>query len=492
MNHGDEGAARVTGPSAGGEPGIAILLPRTVGRRPEQAEEPTAWTGTIPPKPGPGPLAQGTCRLCRAPLRHVLVDLGNSPWGEVFPDARQIDEMEQFYPLRVLVCNRCLLVQLQQSVPAAGRVDDGDSCPPPFAAGGVERPADHCGMIARRLRLGGLSRVVEIGCGDGRLLRNFPGCGIPNVLGVETRAHLAAEAVRQGVPVWVDDFGEELARRIVVEHGWADLVLANDILGQVPDLNDFLRGLRVLLKPDGVAVLEFGHVQRLMEGNRFDVIDHGHLDYFSGLSFRTAACRHGLAFYDVEELPEHGGSLRAYLAHEGRQPPGSNVPALLAREAASGLQRLETYTTFGVRVRAAKRKLLACLIEAKDAGRSIVGYGAPARGNRLLNYCGIGPDLLDFIVDPDPLKQGRFTPGTHVRVLPVEALEAARPDLVLILPGNPPREVFTLLRRIGAWGGSLVVPLPEVTVIDPRDPEYSHLMAEPRGLRPAPGQTVAA
>lgn len=455
-----------------GNRGTATLLLRSRGQRLERPGLKPVWAAAVPPKVGPVTAVQGACRLCGAPLRHSLVDLGNTPLEENFPDAREIDAMERFYPLRVMVCERCLLVQLRKQVSSDGAHYDHDSSPPTNSVESVACARANCEALVRRLKLGEGSRVVEIGCARGSQLQQLSACGVPHVLGIESSIHAAAEVMRKDIPVWVGSFGEELARRMVAEHGLADLVLGNGTLARAGDLNDFLQGLRLLLAPGGVAAFELGHLLHLMEGNHFEAISHGNLCYFSGLAVRTAAARHGLVFCDVEELPGRGGTLRVYLAHGGRQEPSPAVQTLLGREEAAGLRRMETYAAFGPRVRAAKRTLLRFLVGAKDAGMRLVAYESAGQGCTLLNYCGIGPDFLDFAVDRNPRRHGRFTPGTHVPVLPVESIDAARPDYVLVLSRDLPPELLTHLRHMRDWGGKLVVPTPVTSVIDPGDPAF--------------------
>jgi SAM-dependent methyltransferase len=414
--------------------------------------------------------AHGRCRLCGAGLKHTLVDLGKSPLCETFLDARQIDEMEPFYPLHVLVCDQCFLVQLKEYVAADGIFTDHYPYYSSYSTSWVAHAKAYCEMITARRGLSRESFVVELACNDGYLLQHFPPLGVSNILGVEPSGNVAEEAEKKGIPVIVDFFGVALAKRIAAERGRADLVLGNNVLAHVPDLNDFVGGAALLLKPEGIATFEFPHLQRLIEENQFDTIYHEHFCYFSAIAIDALAERHGLAFIDVEELPTHGGSLRIYLAPAAGRPTQSQaVRDLIAREEAKGFKRMETYAAFEERVRATKRKLLSFLIEAKNAGKRICGYGAPGKGNTLLNYCGVGPDFLDFTVDRNPHKHGRFTPGTHVPILPVEAIDAAKPDFVLILPWNLKKEIVRQMRHIGEWGGKFVTPIPEATIIEPEE-----------------------
>jgi SAM-dependent methyltransferase len=299
----------------------------------------------------------------------------------------------------------------------------------------------YCEMITKRRSLTKDHFVVEIACNDGYLLQHFPPLGVTNILGVEPTANTAEVAAGKGIPVAVDFFGVGLAKRIEAKNGKADLILGNNVLAHVPDLNDFVGGVKALMKQGGIATFEFPHLQNLIEQNQFDTIYHEHFCYFSAIAIDALAKRHGLVFFDVEEIPTHGGSLRVYLAHEGEEEVSQNVRDLIAREEGLGYKTVALYSAYEEQVKATKRKLLAFLIEAKNAGKSVVGYGAPGKGNTLLNYCGIGADFIDFTVDRNPHKHGRYTPGTHIPVLPVEALDAAKPDYVLILPWNLRKEI---------------------------------------------------
>lgn len=408
------------------------------------------------------------CRGCGADVAHTVVDLGATPLCESFLSATEIDQMEPFYPLHAKVCADCFLVQLDQYV-APEHIFTEYAYFSSYSTSWVAHAKSYVEAIAPRLALGASSKVVELASNDGYLLQHFAPLGIP-ALGVEPAANVAVVAQSKGVDTIVDFFGRRLARKMIEDGHAADLVIGNNVLAQVPDLDDFVGGIAVLLKPEGVATLEFPHLVRLLEGNQFDTIYHEHFSYFSLLTIERMAALHGLRVVDVEELTTHGGSLRVYLAHhESSHARAKRVDALLDAEIAFGLHDLSTYMSFGKKVQATKRRLLALLIAAKEEGKRIVAYGAPGKGNTLLNYCGIGPDFIDFAVDRNPYKHGRFTPGTRIPILPVEALEAARPDFVLILPWNLKDEIVAQMRGIGAWGGRFIVPIPEATVIDPKE-----------------------
>jgi hypothetical protein len=408
------------------------------------------------------------CRLCGGHVAHTFVDLGMSPLCESFLLHDQLDAMELYFPLRAGVCSDCFLVQLNEYV-RPEHIFNEYAYFSSYSTSWVAHAKAYCEMIAARLGLGADSLVVELASNDGYLLQHFPPLGVP-VLGVEPAANVAKVAVEKGIPTRVEFFGIGLATLLVAEGRRADLIVGNNVLAQVPDLNDFVAGLRILLKPEGVITLEFPHLQRLIEQNQFDTIYHEHFSYFSLVTIDEMSRRHRLKLIDVEELGTHGGSLRVYLAHaaSGRQP-GPRVAEILAREDRLGFRNLAAYASFEGQVRCTKRRLLSFLIAAKDEGKSICGYGAPGKGNTLLNYCGIGPDFLDFTVDRNPYKHGRFTPGQHVPILPVVAIDSAKPDYVLILPWNIRDEIVRQMRHIADWGGKFIVPIPEVAVIDPME-----------------------
>ncbi len=410
----------------------------------------------------------GLCRLCSMPLEHSLVDLGMSPLCESNLDLAQLDERESYFPLHVYVCERCLLVQLKQYA-SPEEIFGEYAYFSSYSASWVAHARSYCEMIRDRLRLDGRSLVVEIASNDGYLLQHFRSLGI-TVLGVEPAANVARVAIDKGIPTRIDFFGTRLAETLSAEGRQADLIIGNNVLAQVPDLNDFVAGMARLLKPDGVITLEFPHLQRLLEGNQFDTIYHEHFSYFSLGTVERLALRHGLQPIDVEELSTHGGSLRVYLAAIGsHRSVEQNVADLLDREHALGYDSLAAYGSFAQQVHSTKRNLLSLLIAIKNAGKRICGYGAPGKGNTLLNYCGIGTDFLEFTVDRNPHKHGKFTPGMHIPILPVEAIDAARPDYILILPWNIQDEIIEQMRHVGDWGASFIVPIPEPRVIDPRE-----------------------
>lgn len=405
------------------------------------------------------------CRFCNSALEHTFVDLGMSPLCQTHIAPGQLSDMESFYPLHAYVCDQCFLVQLQEFV-APENIFSEYAYFSSFSDSWVDHAKRYAEMAAQRFGLGKDSRVVEIASNDGYLLQHFVAMGIP-VLGVEPAANVADVAIKKGVPSVVKFFGRETAAQLAGEPGQADLLLGNNVLAHVPDLNDFVAGMKILLKPDGVITMEFPHLLRLMESNQFDTIYHEHFSYFSFYTVEQVFAAHGLVLFDVEELGTHGGSLRIYGRHAAdmSKAVSGRVTELRQREIARGFDTLDTYRGFGEQVKETKRKLLAFLIEAKRAGKSVVGYGAPGKGNTLLNYCGIREDFLDYTVDRNPYKQGKFTPGTRIPIFDPSKIRETKPDYVLILPWNLKDEIAGQMAFIREWGGQLVTPIPEVEIL---------------------------
>jgi SAM-dependent methyltransferase len=406
----------------------------------------------------------GSCRLCGTALRRTFVDLGMSPLCERYLAADQLDRMEPFYPLHVLVCERCWLVQLREYVTGEEIFRDYA-----YFSSYSDSWLAHCrryaGQMTDRLGLGSDSLVIEVASNDGYLLQYFLQAGIP-CLGIEPARNVAEVAVARGVPTITEFHGVALATRLATEGRQADLVAGKNVLAQVADVNDFVAGLRLLLKPRGTITIEFPHLMRLVEENQFDTIYHEHFSYFSFLTADALFARHGLRVFDVEEVPTHGGSLRIYARHETdtARPLTERAGALRDREVAAGLETPGYYAAFGAQVRETKRKLLEFLIGARRAGKTVVGYGAPGKGNTLLNYCGIRTDFLDYTVDRSPHKQGKFLPGTHIPIHGPERIFETRPDYVLILPWNLKDEIMSQMAGVREWGGRFVVPIPETMV----------------------------
>ena len=407
----------------------------------------------------------GKCRLCDGILSHTFVDLGMSPLCESYVAADQLNRMEPFYPLHALVCEKCFLVQLGEFV-TADHIYSEYAYFSSYSDSWLRHAREYVDMITERLKLGPQSFVVELASNDGYLLQNFLQKSIP-VLGIDPAANIAPHAIKKGVPTLVRFFGVETARELLAQGRQADLLLGNNVLAHVPALNDFVAGMKLLLKPGGVITMEFPHLLRLMESNQFDTIYHEHFSYFSFLTAEKVFARHGLTMFDVEELTTHGGSLRIYARHseDESRPATQRVTELRQREQKLGFESLGTYTAFDGQVKETKRKLLEFLIATRRAGKSVAGYGAPGKGNTLLNYCGIRTDFLDYTVDRNPYKQGKFLPGTHIPIYSPERIIQTKPDYVLILPWNLKDEIVKQLAYIREWGGKSVVPIPEVSVL---------------------------
>jgi len=406
-----------------------------------------------------------TCRFCSAPLRHTFVDLGMSPLCESYIPGERLGAMDPFYPLHVRICEQCLLVQLEEFV-APEEIFTEYAYFSSYSDSWVAHAREYVESVVERFGLDGRSQVIEVASNDGYLLQHVVELGIP-ALGVEPAANVAEAARERGIETVVEFFGRELASRLVREGRQADLLVANNVFAHVPDLNDFTAGMKLVLAPHGVVTIEVPHIARLIEQNQLDTIYHEHFSYFSLLTARSVLAAHGLEVFDVDELATHGGSLRLYAQQdeEGGRPVSERVTELVERERELDLNRLEGYEAFAERAIDTKWRLLEFLIESRRAGKRVAGYGAPGKGNTLLNYCGIRTDLLDFTVDRNPYKQGQFLPGTRIPIRHPEALEQARPDFVLILPWNLTDEIVAQLSNVREWGGRFVVAIPEVRVL---------------------------
>lgn len=406
-----------------------------------------------------------TCRFCGHPLSVTFVDLGMSPLCESYVPVDRLNQMEPFYPLHVYVCDSCLLVQLEQFVSPEDIFADYAYFSS-YSTSWVEHARSYVDMAVERFGLTPQSRVVEVASNDGYLLQHFLPYGL-HPLGIEPAANVAREAEARGVRTLVEFFTSDLAKTLVENGEAADLIIGNNVLAQVPNLRDFVEGLSVLLRPSGVITLEFPHILRLMEGNQFDTIYHEHFSYFSLLTVERVLREYGLTVFDVEELATHGGSLRVFACHSENKalPAGSRVHRLRDLELERGLGTLAGYSGFAPRVERTKRDLLRFLIDAKEDGKSVAGYGAPGKGNTLLNYCGIRTDLLEYTVDRNPHKWGMYLPGTHIPIFQPERLAETQPDYVLILPWNLQAEITAQLEYVRSWGGRFVIPIPEVRVL---------------------------
>jgi SAM-dependent methyltransferase len=404
------------------------------------------------------------CRFCGTDLSRTLVDLGMSPLCETYPSPADLNRGETYYPLHVYICENCFLVQLDQYESAENIFGDY----PYFSSysdSWLKHCENYCNKMITKVGLDGRSLVTEVASNDGYLLQYFVQQNVP-VLGIEPAANVAKVAVEKGVPTLVRFFGTELAEELAAEGRCADLVLGNNVLAQVPDLNDFVEGLRILLKPGGVLTLEFPHLLRLIEHNEFDTIYHEHFSYFSLLTTVRVLGAHGLRVFDVEELKTHGGSLRVYACRQENQTHAiePTVQKVIGDEETAGLAAIEGYESFARRVKQTKVALLDLLLGAAREGKSVAGYGAPGKSATLLHYCGIGKDLVEYTVDRSPYKQGRFLPGTHIPIYHPDRIRETRPDYVVILPWNLKDEIMMQLQFIREWGGRFVVPIPKTTV----------------------------
>jgi hypothetical protein len=410
-------------------------------------------------------LKRQACRACSAPLTRTMVDLGVQPPSNYYLRPQDLGRAEPFYPLHALVCDDCLLVQVED-VQTPEQLFSDYAYFSSYSDSWLKHAERYVEKMIGRFGFDGSSQVIEVASNDGYLLQYFAQRGVP-VLGIEPAANVAKVAEKKGIPSLVRFFGIETARHLVSQGKSADLLLGNNVLAHVPDLNDFIGGLKIALAPNGVLTMEFPHLLQLMTLNQFDTIYHEHFSYFSLLAVEKAFARHGIRLFDVEELPTHGGSLRIYGCHaDAARKTEATVAALKSREIAAGLDKAETYEGFAEQVKRTKRELLKFLIAAKDAGKHVVGYGAPAKGNTLLNYCGVRGDFLDYTVDASPHKQGLFLPGTHIPVHAPEKIFETKPDYVLILPWNIKDEIVEKMADIKTWGGKFVVPIPAVKVLD--------------------------
>ncbi len=404
-----------------------------------------------------------TCRFCDAPLQTIFADLGMSPLANSYPSADQANGMEPFYPLRALVCDRCFLVQLEEfETPEAIFSDYAYFSS--YSTTWVQHAREYVELMISEHGIGSGSHVVELASNDGYLLQFFHDRGIP-VLGIEPAANVAKVALQKGIPTLVEFFGRETAASLVKDSS-AELILGNNVLAHVPDLNDFVAGMKILLADDGVITMEFPHLERLIADNQFDTIYHEHFSYLSFLTVERIFAAHGLRLFDVEQFPTHGGSLRIHACHaENARPTEERAQTMAQRERRdAGYEDLDFYRAYARRVEEDKRRILGFLLELKDQGKTIAGYGAPAKGNTLLNYCGVRTDFIDFTVDLNPEKQGRVLPGTHIPIRAPDAIREAKPDVVLILPWNLREEIMDQLSYVREWGGQFAARAPELTL----------------------------
>lgn len=407
------------------------------------------------------------CRFCNAPLNHTFVDLGMQPLCEDFVKPEQVNKMEPHYPLHVYVCDKCYLVQLEEFVPPSEIYDDYFYFSS-YSDYWLEHVKKYTRLMVERFKLNEQSFVAEIASNDGYLLQYFKEKNIP-VLGIDPAVNAAEIAINEkGIDTEILFFGVETANKLKQNYGQADLIIGNNVLAHVPDINDFVSGMKIFLKPGGVITMEFPHLQQLIEENQFDTIYHEHFSYLSFSVTNEIFRSNGLTLWHVEELPTHGGSLRIYGKHteDNTKPITANVDDLLKREKEIGVNDLNYYDRFKIKVNQTKRKILEFFIQAKNTDKQIVGYGAPGKGNTLLNFCGIRTDFLDYTVDRNPAKHGLFLPGTLIPIFDTDKLKETKPDYVFILPWNLKEEIMQQHNYIKDWGGKFVIPIPDLKVFE--------------------------
>ncbi len=404
------------------------------------------------------------CRFCGELLTDVFVDLGSSPLANAYLTEEQCSQGEMAYPLKVFVCKHCKLVQLEE-FESPNNIFSDYAYFSSYSQSWLEHARRYTEQMIAEQQLTPADFVVEIASNDGYLLQNFVEKGY-RVLGVEPAQNIAAIANAQGIPTTSEFFGIPTARELAAVHGKAKLLIGNNVLAHVPDINDFVGGMKILLAAEGFITMEFPHLLQLMQKKQFDTIYHEHFSYLSLLAVQAIFERHGLTVFRVEELPTHGGSLRIYASHQENdffQSDGS-AERILQKEYAAGLHQLETYGAFHKQVQASKREILKTLIQLKEAGHTIAGYGAPAKGNTMLNYCGIGLDFLDFTVDRNPDKQGKYLPGSHIPIYAVSEVEKRKPEYLLLLPWNLKEEIMAQMQIIRSWNGQFVTLIPEISI----------------------------
>ena len=412
-------------------------------------------------------LVQRACRFCNTSLDHSFVDLGTSPLCQRHVKPEEANDMEPFFPLHAFVCQNCFLVQLDEFVSPDEIFSDDYAYFSSYSTSWLAHAKKYTDKMQEMLSMGKDNLVVEIASNDGYLLQYFVEKEVP-VLGIEPTANTAEAAREKGVRTEGKFFGVETAKEMSAKYGKADLLLGNNVLAHVPDINDFVGGMKIMLAEGGVITMEFPHLQRLMEQNQFDTIYHEHFSYLSFTTVEKIFDHHGITLFDVEELPTHGGSIRIFGRHKNDEskPLTARALEMHAREIEMGFQDLNFYADFEERVKETKRKILEFLIEAKREGKQIVGYGAPGKGNTLLNYCGIRTDFLDYTVDRNPHKQGNFLPGTRIPIYDPEKIGETKPDYIFILPWNLITEIINQMSFVREWGCKFVVPIPELTIIE--------------------------
>jgi hypothetical protein len=407
------------------------------------------------------------CRFCGAALTHTFIDLGMSPLCQDHVKPSELNSMEPFYPLHAFVCEKCFLVQLGEFV-SPSEIFKDYAYFSSYSDSWLKHVSKYTDMMVQRFGYNEKSLVSEMASNDGYLLQYFQNKKIP-VLGIEPAANVAEAAIAKGIRTEVKFFGEKTAIELVKKYGKTDLLIGNNVLAHVPDINDLVLGMKIFLREDGIVTMEFPDILRLIEHNQFDTIYHEHFSYLSFGTVQEIFKHNGLVLFDVDELPTHGGSIRIYARHQedSSKPVSERVREILDRETALGLRSLQFYSSFAEKVHETKRNILEFLINAKRAGKSIVGYGAPGKGNTLLNYCGIRTDFIDYTVDRNPVKQGNYLPGTLIPIFPPEHIKETKPDFVFILPWNLKDEIVSNHSYIAEWGGKFIVAIPELALIEP-------------------------
>ena len=406
------------------------------------------------------------CRFCKTQLEHVFIDLQNSPASNSFLKEEELNEPEIFFPLKVYICSKCFLVEVDE-YKKSDAIFNGDYVYfSSYSQSWLAHAKSYTELMIERFELNTNSLVIEIASNDGYLLQYFNENKIA-VLGIEPTGNTAEVAIQKGIPTVVDFFGVRLATSLISQNKKADLLLGNNVLAHVPDINDFVGGMKIILKEHGVITMEFPHLMQLIDKNQFDTIYHEHFSYLSFYTVKQIFEAQGLEMFDVQEIPTHGGSLRIYAKHKEDKTKhiSENVEVLLVKEKARGLNGLEYYKNFTQKALTVKMNLIEFLIQQKRAGKLVAAYGAAAKGNTLLNYCGIKKDMIDFVVDSNPHKQNKFLPASHIPVVDEQYLKNKKPDFVIILPWNLKEEITAQLQYIKAWGGKLVVPIPELEIL---------------------------
>ena len=406
-----------------------------------------------------------SCRFCKRTLTQTFVDLGLSPIANDYIPFEEREASEVFYPLHVYVCARCSLVQLPAHRTEREIFTYEYAYFSSYSTSWLTHAKKYVEMMCKRFKFDKTKRVIEIASNDGYLLQYFKEKGIP-VLGIEPTKNTAKVAKEKGIPTMIKFFGRDTAKELAKKGKKADLLIGNNVLAHVPDLNDFVGGMKMILKSNGIITMEFPHLLKLMQKSQFDTIYHEHYSYFSLMTVRKVFAKHGLTVFDVKEFPTHGGSLRIFARHSENNalPINKNVRRLIRKETVYGLNRQETYKIFSAKVRRIKQSFLEFLIDAKRKGKTIVGYGAPAKGNTFLNYCGVRTDFIEYTVDASPYKQDHFLPGVRIPVYAPKKITQTRPDYVVILPWNIKKEVMEQMREVRRWGGKFVTAIPKITI----------------------------